>query len=156
MGLTRLMEEDCDFNCQLHAVDDLIRKFIGICATSCQIGALIVIIYNLDKLDPILILKEQVREFEDVKQSVEKLDKIVESGAKEEIALEEVLQEINGFIVLTGAFVRDLANKKSLPLDAFKVPLQQLRFKIRNKPGAAGKSPSSSQEGIPLLQAEAV
>merc|ERR1712048_1542547 len=119
-SLARLSEQDCDFDCQLDATDDLIRKFIGICATSCQIGALIVIIHDLDNLDPILILRQEVREFEDAKKSIERLDKIVESGAKENIALEEVLQEINARIGTnandgTGAFCQESCESEKPP-----------------------------------------
>jgi hypothetical protein len=155
MTLARWMEKDCDYYCQLDAVNDLIRKFIGMCCSACQAGALIVIICNLPSLDAILILKQTVQEFEDVKRSVDKLDMIVESGAKEEIALEEIIQEINGLIVVTGAFVRDLANRKILPREAFTVLLQELKGESPNASGAA-RSGSTPQEAAPLLQAELV
>lgn len=155
MTLARWMEKDCDYRCQLDVVNDLIRKFIGICCTACQTGALIVIICNLPSLDAILILKQTVQEFEDVKRSIDQLDKIVESGAKEEIALQEVVQEINVLIVLTAAFVRDLANRKSLPREAFTVLLQELKGDSPTASGAAS-SGSTLQEAAPLLQAEIV
>merc|ERR1712187_463863 len=53
-SLARLLEPDCEKFCQMEMVDLLVRKLIGISASACQIGAIIVIIYNLNKLAPIL------------------------------------------------------------------------------------------------------
>merc|ERR1712048_490456 len=156
-SLVRLFEDDCGRFCQLDAADDLIRKLIGISASVCQIGAIIVIIYNLNNLDPILVLRNEVEEYEHQVHEYEQLSKIFDAGAKETNNMGQLLQEIHALIEVTGEFVRKLAGTK-LPPQAFQELSQQLKCKTPSLPTLLGtsasnvKSTGTSHEVVPLLQ----
>lgn len=153
--IMEMNDKDCGKLCWLDAVDGLVRKFIGIAACACQISAMIVIIWNLDKLDPILLMKQNIEALQDVKRSMEELNSLFVSGAKDNIEMGDVIHDVVEEKRMTAEFVRKLAAREghnSLQAADFQELLEQLRRSsgVYNLPiGSA-----SSQESAPLLQTE--
>jgi hypothetical protein len=154
--IMEINDKDCGKLCWLDAVDGLVRKFIGILACACQIGAMIVIIANLDKLDPILLMKQNIEALQDVKRSMEQLNTLFVSGAKENIEMGDVIHDVVKEKRMTAEFVRKLAAREGHSLQV--ADFQELFVQLRRNNGVFS-SPvglASSQEAAPLLQTETV
>merc|ERR1712187_649178 len=109
------------------------------------------------RLDPILVLRNEVEQIENQVQEFTQLSQIFDDGAKETDTMGQLLQEIHALIEVTGEFVRKLAGT-TLPPQAFQELSQQLKRKTSDLPKLLGtsasnvKSTGTSQEIVPLLQ----
>mmetsp|Transcript_114786 Transcript_114786/g.244995 ORF Transcript_114786/g.244995 Transcript_114786/m.244995 type:complete len:574 (+) Transcript_114786:50-1771(+) len=91
--ISLLRNGDCHGLTSISCISALFRQVFGLCAMACYAASLVVVVWNVERLDAVLQVQEEIHDLEDFKRQVDHLNANVLSDEDSSVSMMQTIEQ---------------------------------------------------------------